>query len=153
MSASPAVTTDHSKAKADGAHTHGGVVPAASRAERKTSFDLADFPMPTGREEEWRFTPLSHIAGVLADAPVQHTPQWVLEGLPPGASVAEIPRDEARRRSVRAPSDRAGANAADKALRTLLFSIAPGAVIARPIELELKLEGDPLRTHFLMEVG
>ncbi len=109
--------------------------------------------MPTGREEEWRFTPIRHIAGVLADAPVDHTPQWTLEALPAGASVAEISRDEARKRSVRAPSDRAGANAATQALRTLLFSIAPGKVIERPIEIGLGLEGYPLRTHFLMEVG
>ena len=52
------LTTDHSRAVADGAHTHGvGDVPQASRAERKTSFDVADFPVPTGREEEWRFAP------------------------------------------------------------------------------------------------
>ncbi|MGI4896905.1 MAG: Fe-S cluster assembly protein SufD, partial [Janthinobacterium lividum] len=41
------------------AHSHGaGVVPDTSRAERKTSFDVADFAVPTGREEEWKFSPL-----------------------------------------------------------------------------------------------
>ena len=37
------LTTDHSRAQADGAHSH-GVVPQGSRAERLTSFDLADIP-------------------------------------------------------------------------------------------------------------
>ena len=37
-------------------------VPDQSRAERRTSFDVADFPMPTGREEEWRFTPVDRLA-------------------------------------------------------------------------------------------
>ena len=42
------------------AHGHGaGTVPASSRAERTASFDVADFPMPGGREEEWRFTPIA----------------------------------------------------------------------------------------------
>ncbi|MEW1958332.1 Fe-S cluster assembly protein SufD [Kineococcus sp. NPDC059986] len=46
-----------------GAHTHGGpVVPEASRAARATSFDVADFPVPTGREEEWKFSPLRELA-------------------------------------------------------------------------------------------
>ena len=28
------------------------------------SFDVADFPVPTGREEEWRFTPLKRLRGL-----------------------------------------------------------------------------------------
>jgi hypothetical protein len=29
-----------------------------SRLHEHRSFDVAGFPVPTGREEEWRFTPL-----------------------------------------------------------------------------------------------
>ena len=53
--------TDHSQAVADGAHSHSGPVPAG---QRFSSFDLADFPVPTGREEDWRFTPLNRLAGL-----------------------------------------------------------------------------------------
>jgi hypothetical protein len=28
------------------------------RLHERQSADLADFPLPTGRQEEWRFTPL-----------------------------------------------------------------------------------------------
>jgi hypothetical protein len=28
------------------------------------SFEVADFPVPTGREEEWRFTPLRRLRGL-----------------------------------------------------------------------------------------
>jgi len=38
----------------------------ASRAARLASFDPADFPMPTGHEEEWRFTPISQLAPLLS---------------------------------------------------------------------------------------
>lgn len=63
----PGLSTDHSRAVADGAHTHGGpVVPEASRASRPTSFDVADFAVPNGREEEWRFAPVDKIAPLFA---------------------------------------------------------------------------------------
>jgi Fe-S cluster assembly protein SufD len=52
-----------------GAHSHGGgIVPEASRAERKTSFDVADFVVPTGREEEWKFSPLREFAPLFEEA-------------------------------------------------------------------------------------
>ena len=44
-------------AKVDHSHNH-GVTVMSSRAERLTSFDVADFALPTGREEEWRFSPV-----------------------------------------------------------------------------------------------
>ncbi|HNV14869.1 MAG TPA: Fe-S cluster assembly protein SufD, partial [Dermatophilaceae bacterium] len=49
------------------APTQGSVttVPEKSRAERRASFDVADFPMPTGREEDWRFTPMDRIGTLL----------------------------------------------------------------------------------------
>ncbi|MCQ9164680.1 Fe-S cluster assembly protein SufD [Arthrobacter sp. STN4] len=52
------------------AHSHGdshggGVgVPDSSRAGRLTSYKLADFPLITGREEDWRFTPLKRLRGL-----------------------------------------------------------------------------------------
>ena len=59
----PDLLTDHSRASLEGAHSHG---PArryvSSRADRPTSFDPADIPVPRGREEEWRFTPVRRFA-------------------------------------------------------------------------------------------
>ena len=59
----PDLSTDHSQASLDGAHSHGRAAApqgryVASRADRPTSFDPADIPVPRGREEEWRFTPM-----------------------------------------------------------------------------------------------
>ena len=36
----------------------------ASRAERKTSYNVEDFAPLTGREEDWRFTPLKRLGGL-----------------------------------------------------------------------------------------
>jgi Fe-S cluster assembly protein SufD len=43
-----------------------GVVeaPARTRAQALRSFSVADFPKLTGREEEWRFTPLKRLRGL-----------------------------------------------------------------------------------------
>ena len=36
----------------------------ATRMSVPPSFDVADFPVPHGREEEWRFTPLERLRGL-----------------------------------------------------------------------------------------
>ena len=38
-----------------------------SRLHERQSYDPADFPVPTGREEEWRFTPLRRLRGLPGD--------------------------------------------------------------------------------------
>jgi Fe-S cluster assembly protein SufD len=35
-----------------------------SRGQRFTSYDVDAFEVPTGREEEWRFTPLRRLRGL-----------------------------------------------------------------------------------------
>jgi Fe-S cluster assembly protein SufD len=157
MSPAKTLTTDHSKATADASHTHGTgpgfAIPAKSRAERPTSFAPADFPMPTGREEEWRFTPLARLGTALDDAPVENTPAWTLEKLPAGVTVTQIETDDARARSVRKASDRAGAIASARAPRGILMAIAKGTIVPRPVELAIAFDGAPIRTHFVLEVG
>ena len=53
-----------------GAHTHSAatMVPDQSRAERTQSYAVADFPVPHGREEDWRFTPVAELAALFAAA-------------------------------------------------------------------------------------
>ncbi len=157
MSAAETLATDHSRAVAEKSHTHGTgpgfAIPAKSRAERVTSFDPAAFPMPTGREEDWRFTPLGRLGTTLDDVPVENTPEWKLEAIPAGVTIKQIETDDARARSVRAASDRAGAIAAARAPRGILMQVAPGAIVPRPVPLGVTFEGAPIRTHFVLEVG
>ena len=157
MTPAETLTTDHSRAVADGSHTHGTgpgfAIPAKSRGERPTSFDPADFPMPSGREEDWRFTPLARLGTTLEDAPVENVPSWTLDRLPAGVTLTQIDTNEARARSVRSASDRAGAIASVRAPRGMLMSVAPGAIVPRPVQLGVAFDGSPIRTHFVMEVG
>ena len=43
------------------------VVPVQTRSERATSFDPADFGVPTGREVNWKLSPLDRLAPLFAD--------------------------------------------------------------------------------------
>jgi Fe-S cluster assembly protein SufD len=142
---------------ADGSHTHGTgpgfAIPAKSRAARPTSFDSANFPMPVGREEDWRFTPLGRLGTTLDDVSVENSPNWTLEAIPAGVTVTQMETDDARARSVRAASDRAGAIASTRAPRGILMQVAPGAIVARPVQFGVTFEGSPIRTHFTLEVG
>ena len=50
-------------------HKVPGTQPGDVRPEAVESFDLADHPVPSGREEEWRFTPLRRFARLLEGTP------------------------------------------------------------------------------------
>lgn len=117
--------------------------PVASRAERPTSFDLAAFPMPGGREEEWRFTPLKRLAPVLADVLDGAAPQLEVAGqalgqapakLAPGVNVSTVADLPAQ---VGAPSDRAAVVAWNNAPQATLLEVEAGAEVADPVIIDV----------------
>ena len=103
----PGLSTDHSRAVADGAHTH-GVVPQASRAERRSSFDVADFAVPSGQEEEWRFSPVRRLAP-LFDVVQAGTGARTTVVEAPEVTVEIVGKDDARVGLAGRPGDRAAA--------------------------------------------
>lgn len=56
------------------AHSDGPVVPIQTRDERPTSFDPADFGVPTGHEVNWKFAPLSRLAPLFEATPTGDQP-------------------------------------------------------------------------------
>lgn len=125
-------------------HTHGGLGETkkimsgvGSRAKRHTGYDLAGFPEPTGREEEWRFTPLKRLAAVLTD-----------EESAPGAVEYQITADDAvvvsslregqaPRHSVLQPADRAAAIASAKTDEALHIKVPAEVEVAEPIRIDI----------------
>ena len=92
------------------------VVAAPSRADRPTSFNLADIPMPGGREEDWRFTPLERMKMLLADTLEGKAPRVEVAGQVVSetervelgtSSYVEIAADSDIHGKVGAPGDRA----------------------------------------------
>lgn len=76
------------------------------------SFDLADHPVPTGREEIWRFTPLKRLRGLHQDAPFGAGATAVKVEAVDGVVVEEVaPDSPVRGSSGLVPVDRVSARA------------------------------------------
>lgn len=150
------LSTDHSRAQADAAHSHGrGGVPEASRAARLASFDVADFPVPTGREEEWRFTPVDRFAPVLDPAGEGLTGSGALVTVvnPPEVSVEIVGRDDARLGTAGRPGDRSAAVAWASFRESTVVTVGREAVASEPVSI--RVEGvpgnaDPSAVHLLV---
>ncbi|WP_309079904.1 Fe-S cluster assembly protein SufD [Zhihengliuella sp.] len=110
------------------AHSHGPAasVPQASRGERPTSYDVEDFPALTGREEDWRFTPLKRLGALHKQAPTGAAPA-VAADLSGGATVETAGMDDARVRSAGVPEDRVSALAWNAAAEATIVTVPAGA--------------------------
>lgn len=150
------ITTDHSKATADAAHSHhynGTTVPDRSRADRLLSFDADAFGTPTGREENWRFSPMRDIAALLVDEATGEHLTANYSDPPPGVTITSITTDQFRERAVRAPGDRASAIAATRASGAMALTVAPGTIAAEPIRVTVTGTGQSARQAISLEVG
>ncbi|MFV0253900.1 MAG: Fe-S cluster assembly protein SufD [Beutenbergiaceae bacterium] len=147
------LSTDHSRAVLDGDHSHGGGVPDSSRADRLTSFDAEAFSIPTGREEDWRFSAIRDLQPLFAATAEDGELTWAASALPEGVTLTQIGAEQAQVRSVRAPGDRAAAVAVSAANGAKALIVAPGTVVADPITLDLTGNGAQARGHLLFEVG
>lgn len=149
------LTTDHSKATADGTHSHGlaSTPPDSSRAARLRSFDVETFPRPTGREENWRFSAVKDLAPLFVDESVDGHLEWSSSDLPAGVELTDVDSEQARARSVAAPGDRASALAVAHADGAKALTIAPGTVVDEPIRITMHGTGTDVRGHLLIEAG
>jgi Fe-S cluster assembly protein SufD len=149
MTAPTDLTTDHTRAAADGAHSH-GVVPAGSRAERLTSFDLADIPVPTGREEEWRFSPVARLQPLFSeDLGVAGVRTTVVPA--PHVKVEIVARGDARLGTAGKPGDRTAVTAWN-AFREATIVTIPAETVASDVT-SVRVEGvtkDPTASHLLV---
>ncbi|MEU7897948.1 Fe-S cluster assembly protein SufD [Nonomuraea sp. NPDC049152] len=109
-----------------------------STLHEKSSYDLADFAVPTGREEQWRFTPLSRLKG-LHNGTAEVTGQVVTQAFTPAGVTAEwVGRDDARVGKAYAPVDRVSAQAYSSFEKALVVTVPKEAVPAEPIQIEVR---------------
>jgi len=143
-------------------HAHGGEQRPSPRPQRVTSYDVADFPMPTGREEEWRFTPLERLGGLLDGQPSGAHLDWSTSA-PPGVEVAEISTQDAIAAGAPAPVDRLSALAVQQAGGAVLISVPKGVELDEPVLVRLhgrpdgRLDGqgraDTVWGHVVLDIG
>ncbi|MEJ5946015.1 Fe-S cluster assembly protein SufD [Pseudokineococcus basanitobsidens] len=126
----------------------------ASRGERPRSFDPADFPVPTGREEVWRFTPLDRLGGLLEDAAADEDARDVVVQAPEGVHVGSLARGEAPRGSALVPEDRAAALADVASPSATHVRVPREAELDEPVHVSVV--GRPGRRgagHLVVEAG
>ncbi len=118
------------------------------------SYDLADHPAPTGREEIWRFTPLKRLRGMLDGEASDAALTWETE-LPSGVSLTTITAAEARELGELAPNDRPSALAAQLANGVRLLDVPADTEIDEPVVLRLSggSVDDLVWDHLVIRVG
>ena len=134
------------------------LAPPKTKSQALRSYDVADFPTLTGREEEWRFTPLKRLRGLAtADGSAPHgvSPKHEYGQLPAGVTVSSVERSDPRIGSILTPFDRISALAIGHVDRALLISVAKGAVTEEPAVVHLVGTGaDGLSFgHTFVEIG
>ena len=100
----------------------------ASRLHERQSYDLADFAVPTGREEDWRFTPLRRLRGLHGAEDLAAGKVGVEVDSAPGVTAELAQRGDPRVGTSFVPSDRVSARA--------LASFDAATVVTVPAELE-----------------
>jgi len=137
-----------STTKTDGAqhglseHSHGGpVVPQASRGERFTSYDVEAFEVPSGREEDWRFTPLKRLNG-LHDGSAQATGNIQVEVSGSGATVETVGRDDSRLGAGGVPADRVAAQAWSSFTEATVVTVPKDTQLQEPVTITVHGPGE-----------
>jgi Fe-S cluster assembly protein SufD len=116
------------------------MAPPKTKSQALRSFQVADFPALTGREEEWRFTPLKRLRGLAAAdgaAVAGPAPKHEYDRLPAGVTVSTVDKGDARPGSVLTPFDRISALAWTHTPEARLVSVDRSAVLDAPAVLRL----------------
>ncbi|HSF99423.1 MAG TPA: Fe-S cluster assembly protein SufD [Ornithinibacter sp.] len=140
---------------ASGAHTDSAatMVPDQSRAERTTSYVVADFPLPTGREEEWRFTPVDRLGMLFRDEASGAHLTWE-QSLPDSVTLRTASAPEVRANGAPAPGDRAAAVAAAHSGGVTVLDIPADAELDDPVRLSLRGDDhEVVHGHLHVQVG
>ncbi len=107
------------------AHTDGAWAntPVQTRNERFTSTNVADFPLVTGRESVWKFTPIDKIETLL-NGEVDATPVEFEVVASSGVTVKTNPRDDSVMGRAGLPEERGSANAWSQVTHVQSITIA-----------------------------
>ncbi|MFT2014665.1 Fe-S cluster assembly protein SufD [Streptomyces sp. 796.1] len=138
----------------DGAIQVGGPQqPIDARVSAPASYDVADFPVPHGREEEWRFTPLERLRG-LHDGTAEASGALRAEvAAPEGVTVETVDREDPRLGRAGKPVDRVAAQAYSAFEKASVISVPKDAVLTEPVRISVHGEGGVVYGHQLVEVG
>ncbi|MGI5200968.1 Fe-S cluster assembly protein SufD [Spirillospora sp. CA-108201] len=111
-----------------------------STLHEKASYEVADFDVPTGREEEWRFTPLRRLRG-LHNGTAEDGGKVLLEvEAAPEVTVETVGRDDERLGRAYVPADRVSAQAWHSFTQATVVTVPKETVASAPTVLRLRGE-------------
>jgi Fe-S cluster assembly protein SufD len=103
-----------------------------TRLHERRSYDPADFAVPTGREEEWRFTPLRRLRGLHGDAPLPPAKVTVEVDPAPEVKTFTAERGGPALPGTFIPVDRVSAQAYASFDEATVIAVPAGAQASRP---------------------
>ncbi|MDC7339599.1 Fe-S cluster assembly protein SufD [Streptomyces lydicus] len=126
----------------------------ATRMSAPPSYDVADFPVPHGREEEWRFTPLARLKGLHDGSAVAGGPDLKIDiTAPEGVTHELVDRADPRVGKAGKPVDRVAAQAYSSFEKASVVSVPKETVLAEPIRITVHGEGGTAFGHQVIELG
>lgn len=139
-------------------HSHGGEADLAekhaqSKLHQKASYDVADFAVPSARDEEWRFTPLARLRG-LHDGTARPTDGLMIEAdVPEPVTVETVGRDDPRIGHAGTPTDRVAAQAWSAFEKATVVTVPKESRPDRPATVSVRGTGGVAYGHVVVDVG
>lgn len=137
-----------STAHSDGA---GAFVPVQTRSARPTSYDPADFSAPTGREVNWKYTPVARLAPLFVNEAGPHGIIEVSVTAPDAVEQITLAHGEAPRGEVFTPEDLPSAIAWTQEADAPLMRIPAGVELDEPVLVGLHGTGGVAHAHVVIE--
>jgi Fe-S cluster assembly protein SufD len=123
-----------------------------TRLHERRSYDPADFPVPSGREEEWRFTPLRRLRGLHTDAPPVPA-AGVTVDVDPAPEVKTFTAERGGSLPGRSfiPADRVSARAYASFGEATVITVPAEADASRPTVVTVTGEGSSAYGHLVVQ--
>jgi Fe-S cluster assembly protein SufD len=119
----------------------------------RASFVVDDFELPTGREEDWRFTPLDRLRGLLDGTPSDGQLKWSTD-LPVGVELTTVGVGDPLLRAVPKPVDRIAALALHNSDGAVVVRVPAGTELTEPAVLRLSgVDDEQVWGHVVIDIG
>ncbi|UDY25123.1 Fe-S cluster assembly protein SufD [Nocardioides sp. Kera G14] len=126
--------------------------PVESHLHPAGSFDVDTHPVPTGREEIWRFTPLKRLRNLHKDA--AFTGELKLSSTGEGVTVETVPTSSIAGVSGFVPTDRIAARALAAAGESTVVTVPAEAELATPYVVTITgTSTDAVAEHVVLRAG
>jgi len=123
-----------------------------TRLHEHRSYDPADFAVPDGREEEWRFTPLRRLRGLHTDSPPEPTATVAVQIDPaPEVKTFSAERSVAHAGRTFIPADRVSAQAYASFDEATVITVPAEADASRPTFVTVTGSGSAGYGHLLVQ--